>query len=193
MSCWRDALDRAPARAASPPPHACIPGTVQLPQNTKQFISTQPSYTLPLLCEIESMMATANWRTINVDLYDPESPANFSVSSLLPSVAPVSTSEVHQLSSQIRQLLRGGDTEGALRGALENTPYGGDTHAKVQFTLLRGRVHITREGPHPDIGYRTCTCKPFPRFSPQSKLQRCLPSCHGFTPQRMDQKHSTCL
>ena len=72
-----------------------------------------------------------NWRTINVDLLDPESPANFDISSLLPSVPSVSTSEVQTLSSQIKQLLRGGDSEGALRGALENAPYGGDTQAKV--------------------------------------------------------------
>ena len=76
-------------------------------------------------------MATMNWRTINVDLFDPESSANFDVSSILPSVPSVSTSEVQTLSSQIKQLLRGGDAEGALRGALENAPYGGDTQAKV--------------------------------------------------------------
>ncbi len=76
-----------------------------------------------------------NWRTINVDLLDPESPANFDISSLLPSVPSVSTSEVQTLSSQIKQLLRGGDSEGALRGALENAPYGGDAQAKVSSVL----------------------------------------------------------
>ena len=76
-------------------------------------------------------MATMNWRTINVDLLDPESPANFDISSLLPTVSSVSASEVQTLSSQIKQLLRGGDSEGALRGALENAPYGGDVQAKV--------------------------------------------------------------
>lgn len=75
-------------------------------------------------------MATVNWRTINVDLLDPESPANFDISSLLPSIPSVSASEVQTLSSQIKQLLRGGDSEGALRGALENAPYGGDAQAK---------------------------------------------------------------
>lgn len=78
-------------------------------------------------------MATANWRTINVDLLDPESPANFDISSLLPTIASVSASEVQTLSSQIKQLLRGGDSEGALRGALENAPYGGDAQAKVSM------------------------------------------------------------
>ncbi|KAL8945848.1 MAG: hypothetical protein Q9222_007669 [Ikaeria aurantiellina] len=75
-------------------------------------------------------MATMNWRTINIDLLDPESPANFSIATLSPAVPPVSASEVQGLSSQIRQLLRGGDGEGALRGALENPPYGGDAAAK---------------------------------------------------------------
>ncbi|KAL9609240.1 MAG: hypothetical protein Q9167_005975 [Letrouitia subvulpina] len=69
-------------------------------------------------------MANINWRTINIDIYDPESPANFSTASLQPAVAPVTASEVQALAPQIRQLLRGGDSEGALRGALENAPYG---------------------------------------------------------------------
>ena len=77
-------------------------------------------------------MATANWRTINIDLLEPDSPANFPVSSLLPSSIPTtSASEAQSLAGQIKQLTRGGDTEGALRGALENVPYGGDSAAKV--------------------------------------------------------------
>ncbi|KAL8692386.1 MAG: hypothetical protein Q9218_002576 [Villophora microphyllina] len=75
-------------------------------------------------------MATMNWRTINIDLLDPESPANFSTATLSPTVPPVSAAEAQSLSSQIKQLLRGGDSEGALRGALESPPYGGDTAAK---------------------------------------------------------------
>lgn len=76
-------------------------------------------------------MATINWRTINIDLLDPESPANFSIATLSPPAPSVTSSEVQSLSSQIKQLLRGGDSEGALRGALENPPYGGDAAAKV--------------------------------------------------------------
>ncbi|KAI4137629.1 MAG: hypothetical protein L6R39_007180 [Caloplaca ligustica] len=75
-------------------------------------------------------MANINWRTINVDLLDPESPANFSTTTLAPAVPPVSASEVQNLASNIKQLLRGRDSEGALRGALENPPYGGDAPAK---------------------------------------------------------------
>lgn len=76
-------------------------------------------------------MTTTNWRTINIDALDPESAVNFNISSLTPGLVPVSTAEIQQLDGQIRQLLRGGDAEGALRGALENAPYGGDDQAKV--------------------------------------------------------------
>ncbi|OCK78617.1 Arp2/3 complex 16 kDa subunit ARPC5 [Lepidopterella palustris CBS 459.81] len=75
-------------------------------------------------------MAAVNWRTINIDALDPDSPANFDLTSLTPAVAPVSTSDVQSLAGQIRQLLRGGDSEGALRGALENPPYGADERGK---------------------------------------------------------------
>ena len=76
-------------------------------------------------------MAAVNWRTINIDALDPDSPANFDLSTLTPAVAPVSTADVQSLAGQIRQLLRGGDSEGALRGALENPPYGADERGKV--------------------------------------------------------------
>ncbi|KAF2274929.1 Arp2/3 complex 16 kDa subunit ARPC5 [Westerdykella ornata] len=75
-------------------------------------------------------MANVNWRTINIDALDPDSPANFDLSTLAPSVTPVATADVQSLASQIRQLLRGGDNEGALRGALENPPCGADDKGK---------------------------------------------------------------
>ncbi|KAF2757978.1 Arp2/3 complex 16 kDa subunit ARPC5 [Pseudovirgaria hyperparasitica] len=71
-----------------------------------------------------------NWRTINIDALDPDSPYNFDVSALAPSVDPVSAADVTSLGTQIRQLLRGGDAEGALRGALESVPYGADAKGK---------------------------------------------------------------
>jgi len=82
-------------------------------------------------------MAQINYRTINIDALDPDSPANFDLSTLTPSVQPVSTADVTQLTGQIRQLLRGGDGEGALRGALENVPYGADARGKVRGFLPR--------------------------------------------------------
>lgn len=81
-------------------------------------------------------MANVNWRTINIDALDPDSPANFDLSSLTPSVAPVSTADVQSLAGQIRQLLRGGDSQGALQGALENPPYGADAQGKVCRSML---------------------------------------------------------
>ncbi|KAF9741936.1 hypothetical protein PMIN03_009259 [Paraphaeosphaeria minitans] len=75
-------------------------------------------------------MANVNWRTINIDALDPDSPANFDLSSLAPSVTPVSTADVQSLAGQIRQLSRGGDNAGALQGALENPPYGADAQGQ---------------------------------------------------------------
>ena len=83
-------------------------------------------------------MAASNWRTINIDILDTDSHANFPVSSLLPASLPsVHASEVQSIAGQIKQLLRGGDTEGALKGALENVPYGGDSSAKVCIFSIR--------------------------------------------------------
>ena len=94
-------------------------------------------------------MATANWRTINIDLLDPDSPANFPVSSLLPSSIPAtSASEVQSLAGQIKQLTRGGDTEGALRGALENVPYGGDSAARVSKNHCEERMSTFKVDSH---------------------------------------------
>ncbi|KAI9806234.1 MAG: hypothetical protein M1825_006349 [Sarcosagium campestre] len=75
-------------------------------------------------------MSVQNYRLINIDRLDPESSANFDISTLVPAATPVSSNDVQGLAGQLRQLLRGGDTEGALRGALENAPYGGDDGAK---------------------------------------------------------------
>jgi actin related protein 2/3 complex subunit 5 len=77
-----------------------------------------------------TIMANVNWRTINIDALDPDSPANFDLTSLTPAVTPISTADVQSLAGQIRQLLRGGDNEGALQGALENAPYGADDKGK---------------------------------------------------------------
>lgn len=77
-------------------------------------------------------MAEFNWRTINIDALDPESSYNFDLKTLTPTVQEVSTQDVQQLSGQIRQLMRGGQSEEALKGALENPPYGADEQGKVR-------------------------------------------------------------
>ncbi len=76
-------------------------------------------------------MALQNYRTINIDALDPDSSANFDISTLHPTLPSASAAEIQSLAGQIRQLLRGGDSEGALRGALENAPVGGDKGGKV--------------------------------------------------------------
>ena len=81
-------------------------------------------------------MSLTNWRTINIDAVDPDSPANFDLHTLAPSVVPVSAAEVQNITAQIRQLLRGGDSEGALRGALDTAPYGADDRGKVRILPL---------------------------------------------------------
>jgi actin related protein 2/3 complex subunit 5 len=78
-------------------------------------------------------MSLQNYRLINIDKLDPESSSNFPISTLSLPVASISSADVQSLAGQIRQLLRGGNTEGALRGALDNAPYGGDDRSKVCY------------------------------------------------------------
>ncbi|EER26382.1 hypothetical protein D8B26_003249 [Coccidioides posadasii str. Silveira] len=77
-------------------------------------------------------MANINYRTIDVDSLDPDAPVNFPLETLLPSNLPPSSSSgaAANIASQIRQLLRSGDSEGALRHALDTAPLGGDDRAK---------------------------------------------------------------
>ncbi|KAI1106835.1 Arp2/3 complex 16 kDa subunit ARPC5 [Jackrogersella minutella] len=70
------------------------------------------------------------WRTINIDALDPDSSQNFDTSTLHPPLPEISEPEVRQLNSAVRQLLRGGDAEGALRGCLESPVYNGSDSAK---------------------------------------------------------------
>lgn len=71
------------------------------------------------------------WRTINIDALTEDSSANFDVSTLAPPQPETTEDEVRQISGQVRQLLRGGDAEGALRGALDTPVYNGTDAAKV--------------------------------------------------------------
>ncbi|KAH8892058.1 Arp2/3 complex 16 kDa subunit ARPC5 [Thozetella sp. PMI_491] len=70
------------------------------------------------------------WRTINIDALTEDSSLNFDTSTLHPPLPEISEAEVRQLNGQVRQLLRGGDAEGALRGALESPVYNGPDIAK---------------------------------------------------------------
>ncbi|KAJ5163614.1 uncharacterized protein N7500_005444 [Penicillium coprophilum] len=77
-------------------------------------------------------MSQINYRTINVDALDPESSTNFPMESLLPATLPqaASASDAANAATQVRQMLRGGDPEGALRTVLDTAPLGGDDRAK---------------------------------------------------------------
>ncbi|KAE8340999.1 hypothetical protein BDV24DRAFT_132705 [Aspergillus arachidicola] len=77
-------------------------------------------------------MAQINYRTINIDVLDPESSVNFPMETLLPPnlPAPTTSSEAANVAAQVRQLLRSGDPEGALRAVLDTAPLGGDDRAK---------------------------------------------------------------
>ncbi|KAK0634908.1 actin-related protein 2/3 complex subunit 5 [Bombardia bombarda] len=70
------------------------------------------------------------WRTIDIDALVEDSSVNFDTSTLHPPQPETSEAEVRQINGQVRQLLRGGDAEGALRGALETPVYNGPDAAK---------------------------------------------------------------
>ncbi|MCJ1351497.1 MAG: hypothetical protein MMC33_001481 [Icmadophila ericetorum] len=83
------------------------------------------------------MAVPANWRLLNIDLLDPDSSANFDTSTLAPASQEglLSQSDIQSLGIQIRQVLRGGDSEGALKGALGvvGGVYGGDDGVKYPW------------------------------------------------------------
>ena len=87
------------------------------------------------------------WRTINIDALNEDSSVNFDTSTLHPPQPEVSEAEVRQLAGQVRQLLRGGDAEGALRGCLETPVYNGTDAAKVR---IEG-IYMCQRNSH-DIG-----------------------------------------
>ena len=78
-----------------------------------------------------SASLTDAWRTINIDALVEDSSVNFDTSTLHPPLPEIGEAEVRALAGQVRQLLRGGDAEGALRGCLEMPVYNGPDLAKV--------------------------------------------------------------
>jgi actin related protein 2/3 complex subunit 5 len=86
---------------------------------------------MSIIQQVSNASLSDNWRTINIDLLDPESSSNFDTSTLHPALAPVDENDIRSTGQQVRQLLRGGDAEGALRGALDSAPYGGSDIVKV--------------------------------------------------------------
>ena len=94
---------------------------------------------------------TDAWRTINIDLLQEGSSINFDTSTLHPPLPETSEAEVRQINAQVRQLLRGGDAEGALRGCLEMPVYNGSDLAKVYilssllFLCLQWKLTLTKK------------------------------------------------
>ena len=82
-----------------------------------------------------------SWRTINIDAYNEDSSVNFDISTLHPPQPEISEAQVRQLAGQVRQLLQGGDAEGALRGCLDTPVYNGTDEAKVRFFSLLLLAH----------------------------------------------------
>ncbi len=78
------------------------------------------------------------WRTINIDALTEDSSFNFDTSTLHPPQPEITEADVRGLSGQVRQLLRGGDAEGALRGCLETPVYNGTDAAKVRQWRIEG-------------------------------------------------------
>lgn len=114
-----------------------------LPQHRPTPLPPPHQPTMSIIQQVSNATLNDNWRTVNIDLLDPESSSNFDTSTLHAPFAPVSDSEIHTLGQQVRQLLRGGDAEGALRGALEGAPYGGsdsvkDFHLQTVTEVLQG-------------------------------------------------------
>ncbi|KAK4224983.1 putative ARP2/3 complex subunit [Podospora fimiseda] len=87
---------------------------------------------MSIIQQITADDLTDNWRRINIDALDPDSSLNFPTSSLHPPQPEISESDCRNLSSAVRQLLRGGDAEGALRTCLENPVYNGPDGVKEQ-------------------------------------------------------------
>lgn len=86
--------------------------------------------------ELNAASLSDAWRTINIDALQEDSACNFDTSTLRPSQPEIGEDEVRQLAGQVRQLLRGGDAEGALRGCLEFPVYNGPDGAKVRYTFV---------------------------------------------------------
>ncbi|KAK7453865.1 ARP2/3 complex 16 kDa subunit [Colletotrichum acutatum] len=80
--------------------------------------------------ELNAASLSDAWRTINIDALQEDSACNFDTNTLRPPQPEIGEDEVRQLAGQVRQLLRGGDAEGALRGCLEFPVYNGPDGAK---------------------------------------------------------------
>lgn len=93
---------------------------------------------MSVIREVTSASLTDAWRTINIDALQEDSSVNFDTSTLHPPLPEAGEADVRALAGQVRQLLRGGDSEGALRGCLEFPVYNGAETAKVRVCVPHG-------------------------------------------------------
>lgn len=98
---------------------------------------------MSVIREVTSASLTDAWRTIDIDALQEDSPANFDTATLHPPLPEAGEAEVRALAGQVRQLLRGGDAEGALRGCLEMPVYNGVEAAKVCHLFFPSHHHAT--------------------------------------------------
>ncbi|PKX92091.1 actin-related protein 2/3 complex subunit 5 family protein [Aspergillus novofumigatus IBT 16806] len=130
-------------------------------------------------------MAQLNYRTINIDVLDPESSVNFPMETLLPATLPPpqTSSDAANVASQVRQLLRGGDPEGALRYVLDTAPLGGDDRAKeVHMATVVDVLQGIRQGEMTRVleGYKGMAA-PAPGGGAQSPRKSVSPQNTGFS------------
>ena len=92
--------------------------------------SLYPPDTMSIIQQHNADSLSDAWRTINIDALEEDSPLNFDIKTLRPPVPEITEPEVRQLATQVRQLLRAGDNDGALRGCLEMPVYVGTDAAK---------------------------------------------------------------
>lgn len=109
-----------------------------------------------------------NWRTINIDALTEDSSVNFDTSTLHPPQPEITEADVRGLAGQVRQLLRGGDAEGALRGCLETPVYNGTDAAKVRHVRIPlalgvGKGGVVARNINPRSGYLLCSDLPCDR------------------------------
>ncbi|PYH41365.1 actin-related protein 2/3 complex subunit 5 family protein [Aspergillus saccharolyticus JOP 1030-1] len=105
-------------------------------------------------------MAQLNYRTINIDVLDPDSSINFPMDTLLPATlpAPTTSSAAAAVAGEVRQLLRGGDPEAALRHVLDTAPLGGDERAKeVHLAAVTEVLQGIRQGEMSRVLEGVCT------------------------------------
>lgn len=100
---------------------------------------------MSVIREVTSASLTDAWRTIDIDALQEDSSVNFDTSTLHPPLPELGEAEVRALAGQVRQLLRGGDAEGALRGCLEMPVYNAPDMAKVRHDVVVKSVILSFE------------------------------------------------